>query len=46
LRTRLDGQNEYQIGSTPTFIIDGQAHPGARDIDEFSELIDPLLDGS
>jgi protein-disulfide isomerase len=46
LRTRLEGQNEYQIGSTPTFIIDGQAYPGARDIDEFSELIDPLLGDS
>lgn len=46
LRTRLEGQNEYDIGSTPTFIIDGQAHAGARDIDEFSALIDPLLDNS
>lgn len=46
LRTRLDGQNQYQIGSTPTFIIDGETYSGARDIDEFSALIDPLLDKS
>jgi protein-disulfide isomerase len=46
LRQRLAGQNEYDIGSTPTFIIDGRAYPGARDVEEFSELIDPLLDRS
>ena len=46
LRQRLAGQNEYDIGSTPTFIIDGQAYPGARDVEEFGELIDPLLDQS
>ena len=43
LRSRLDGQNQYEIGSTPTFIIDGKAYPGARDVEEFGELIDPLL---
>jgi protein-disulfide isomerase len=46
LRERLAGQNEYQIGSTPTFIIDGKAYPGARDAEEFAKLIDPLLDQS
>jgi protein-disulfide isomerase len=46
LRARLDGQNQYQIGSTPTFIIDGKAYPGSRDVEEFSALIDPLLDRS
>ena len=46
LRARLDGQNQYQIGSTPTFIIDGKAYPGSRNVDEFSALIDPLLDRS
>jgi protein-disulfide isomerase len=46
LRTRLEGQNQHQIGSTPTFVIDGQTHAGARDIEELSALIDPLIDGS
>jgi protein-disulfide isomerase len=46
LRERLAGQNEYDIGSTPTFIIDGKAYSGARDAEEFGELIDPLLDRS
>jgi protein-disulfide isomerase len=43
LRTRLDGQNQFQIGSTPTFVIDGKTYAGSRDIDEFAALIDPLL---
>jgi protein-disulfide isomerase len=46
LRERLAGQNEHDIGSTPTFIIDGKAYPGSRDVEEFGELIDPLLDQS
>jgi protein-disulfide isomerase len=46
LQGRLAGQNEYKIGSTPTFIIDGKAYPGSRDVDEFAKLIDPLLDQS
>lgn len=46
LRIRLEGQNAHEISSTPSFIIDGKTYPGARDIDEFSALIDPLLDGS
>jgi protein-disulfide isomerase len=46
LRIRLEGQNQHQIGSTPTFIIGGKAYAGSRDIDEFGALIDPLVDGS
>ena len=46
LQTRLEGQNQYEIGSTPTFVIDGKAYSGSRDVEEFSELLDPLLDQS
>lgn len=46
LQTRLDGQNEFDVSSTPTFVIDGETYAGARDIEGFSELIDPLLDES
>jgi protein-disulfide isomerase len=46
LQGRLAGENEYKIGSTPTFIIDGKAYPGSHDIEEFTKLIDPLLDQS
>jgi protein-disulfide isomerase len=46
LSERLSGQNEYDIGSTPTFIIDGKAYPGSRDVEEFGKLIEPLLEKS
>jgi protein-disulfide isomerase len=46
LQGRLAGENEFKIGSTPTFIIDGKAYPGSRDVDEFGKLIEPLLDQS
>ena len=46
LQSRLDGQNEYQVQSTPTFVIDGKSYPGTRDIEAFAEIIDPLLDDS
>lgn len=31
------------VQSTPTFEINGQFYPGARSIEEFSEILDPLL---
>jgi protein-disulfide isomerase len=43
LQTRIDGQNEHQVSSTPTLVINGEVYPGAREIDELSALIDPLL---
>jgi protein-disulfide isomerase len=46
LQTRLEAQDQHDISSTPSFIIDGKTYPGSRDIDEFGELIDPLLDES
>jgi protein-disulfide isomerase len=46
LQSRLDAQNQYDVSSTPSFIIDGKLYPGSRDIDEFGKLIDPLLDAS
>lgn len=46
LQTRLDGQNQHDISSTPTFIIEGEPYAGSRSVDDFSALIDPLLDQS
>ncbi|MGH6913200.1 MAG: DsbA family protein [Geminicoccales bacterium] len=46
LRTRLDAQNQYEISSTPTFVINGETYDGARGVEEFSEIIDPLLEDS
>lgn len=44
LQMRLDAQQQYDVNSTPTFIIDGEAYAGSRGIDEFAKLIDPLLE--
>jgi len=45
LQARLDGQQRFDIRSTPTFIIDGKAYPGNRSVEEFAEIIDPMLEG-
>jgi protein-disulfide isomerase len=46
LQTRLDAQEQHDVSSTPTFIIDGQSYPGSRSVEEFSRLIEPLLEES
>ena len=46
LQSRLTGQNEHEVQSTPTFVINGETHAGNRTIDEFAEIIDPLVGGS
>ncbi|MFO1038379.1 MAG: DsbA family protein [Geminicoccaceae bacterium] len=38
LQIRLDGQKEFNIESTPTFIINGKAYPGNRTPEEFAEI--------
>ncbi|MGD9508584.1 MAG: DsbA family protein [Geminicoccaceae bacterium] len=43
LQARLDGQQKYNIESTPSFIIGGKTHSGDQSIEKFAELIDPLL---
>jgi protein-disulfide isomerase len=43
LQSRLDGQQRYDIRSTPTFVIGDKTLAGARSIDEFAAAIDPLL---
>lgn len=44
LQKRLEGQQEYDISSTPTFIIGGESYAGSRPVEEFVDLIEPLLD--
>ncbi|MGI9508462.1 MAG: DsbA family protein [Geminicoccaceae bacterium] len=46
LQSRLVGQNEHDVQSTPTFVINGETHAGSRAIEDFAEIIDPLLGGS
>lgn len=43
LQSRLEAQQQYDIRSTPTFVIDGKTYAGNRSVDEFAAIIDPLL---
>ena len=43
LQARLDGQKQFDVKSTPTFIIDGKAQTGEHSIEAFAAIIDPLL---
>lgn len=43
LQARLDGQKQFDIKSTPTFIIDGKVQTGEHSVEAFAEMIDPLL---
>ncbi|HET6469481.1 MAG TPA: DsbA family protein [Geminicoccaceae bacterium] len=43
LQIRLEGEQQYNIRSTPSFIINGELFAGARTIDGFAEIIDPLV---
>ncbi|MEQ1945481.1 DsbA family protein [Mesorhizobium sp. VNQ89] len=38
----LKGQT-YGVDSTPTFFINGQKHKGALTIEQFSEIVDPMI---
>lgn len=33
------------VQSTPTFVINGKVYPGSRSIEEFAQIIEPLLNG-
>ena len=46
LQGRLDGQEEHNVQSTPTFVINDKVYIGHRSIDEFAAIIDPLISGS
>jgi protein-disulfide isomerase len=43
LKAQLEGQEKYDIRSTPSFIIDGKTYAGGQSIETFAEIIDPLL---
>jgi protein-disulfide isomerase len=43
LQTRLDGQEEYDISSTPSFVINGELVSGNRSVDEFATVIESAL---
>lgn len=43
LQSRLDGQEEYEISSTPSFVINGELVSGNRSVDEFATVIESAL---
>ena len=43
LQVRLDGQNEYDVNSTPTVIINGKKLAHVSSFDEVKAAIDPLV---
>jgi protein-disulfide isomerase len=43
LQMRLDGQAEYSVSSTPTFVINGEVVSGNRSVDEFATVIEAAL---
>ena len=43
LQMRLDGQAEYDVSSTPTFVINGRVVAGNRSVDEFATVIEAAL---
>lgn len=46
LNRRLKASDEYNVRSTPSFIVNGTLHAGAMSLEEFSEIIDELLPAS
>ena len=43
LKNRLIGQNEHEVSSTPSFVVNGQTHAGITDPAEWRQLLDPLV---
>jgi protein-disulfide isomerase len=44
LQSRLDGERQHAINSTPSLVIDGRTYGGGRDIEALAEIIEPMLD--
>lgn len=40
---RLQGEREFRVDATPSFIINGQLHRGVQSFERFSALLRPLL---
>ncbi len=43
LQMRLEGEQTYNVNSTPSFIIGGKLYAGNNSPEGFAQLIDPLL---
>ena len=46
LQSRLNAQDEHDVRSTPSFVIDGETYAGSRDIEALADIIEPLLPDS
>ncbi len=45
LQERVEAQDKYKVQATPTFIINGKNYEGARPIEEFDQILQPILAG-
>ncbi len=43
LKSRLDGQTQFKINSTPTLIIGDKNYPGAGSFADLKKIVDPLI---
>ncbi|HBU98615.1 MAG TPA: disulfide bond formation protein DsbA, partial [Thalassospira lucentensis] len=42
--SRMRGEQEYSVSSTPSFIIDGETIAGAREAEFFIDKVEDLID--
>ena len=43
LRSRQQGESEFDVQSTPSFVVNGRLISGGMSFEEFSRVIDPLI---
>jgi protein-disulfide isomerase len=43
LDMRMTGEREYKVTSTPTLVVNGEAHSGALSFEELEKILKPLL---
>ena len=43
LKSRIRGEQEFRVESTPTLIINGKRYPGALESDELDKILQPLI---
>lgn len=44
IESRRVGEQEHEVGSTPTFVINGEVLSGAVPYEEFEKILDPLAE--
>jgi protein-disulfide isomerase len=42
-KSRADGESQFKVNSTPTFIINGKKEESARDLASFEKILQPLV---